>query len=69
VSRAPRTSRLDRETEELLRDDPELLALAEVIASLRPQEIEGHDVRRRRWFDGSRLGRILGAVGRRLRPQ
>jgi hypothetical protein len=69
VSRAPRTSRLDRETEELLRDDPELLALAEVIASLRPKDIEGQGLRRRRRFDGSRLGRILGAAGRRLRPE
>ncbi len=33
-----RGSRLDREVRELLRDDPELLALAEVIASLRPQD-------------------------------
>jgi hypothetical protein len=33
-------SRLDREVRELLRDDPELLALAERIASLRPEEID-----------------------------
>jgi len=32
-------SRLDRDVRELLRDEPELLALAETIASLRPREV------------------------------
>jgi hypothetical protein len=42
---------------ELLRDDPELLALAEVIASLRPEDIPGQAGERRR----HRIGRVLSA--------
>jgi hypothetical protein len=59
-----RRSRLDHEVQELLRDDPELLALAEVIASLRPEEM-GSARARRRWLDRPRLRRLLRAVGRR----
>ena len=33
-------SRLDREVRELLRDDPELIAIAESIASLRPEDVD-----------------------------
>jgi hypothetical protein len=33
-------SRLDREVRELLRDDPELLAVAELIASLPPEDVD-----------------------------
>ena len=40
-------SRLDRDVRELLRDDPELLALAETIASLRPREVVSAEARRR----------------------
>jgi hypothetical protein len=62
-----RESRLDRDVRELLRDDPELLALAETIASLRPREVVGAaEARRRRWR--SRLlglGRVILAVARR----
>jgi hypothetical protein len=57
-------SRLDREVRELLRDDPELLALAETIASLRPREAA--EARRRRWRSRlSSLGRAILAVARR----
>jgi hypothetical protein len=41
----------------LLRDDPELLALAEVIASLRPEDIPDAAGERRR----HRIGRVLSA--------
>jgi hypothetical protein len=35
-----RGSRLDREVREFLREDPELLGLAELIASLRPDDVD-----------------------------
>ena len=35
-----RGSRLDHEVRELLRDDPELLAVAELIASLRSEDVD-----------------------------
>jgi hypothetical protein len=35
-----RGSRLDHEVRELLRDDPELLAVAELIASLRFEDVD-----------------------------
>jgi hypothetical protein len=50
-------SRLDREVRELLRDDPELLALAELIAALQPEEVECAP-RRGRW----RRSRVPRAV-------
>ena len=59
-------SRLDRDVRELLRDDPELLALAETIASLRPRDVattsDAGGSRRPRL---SRLRRALLAVRRR----
>ena len=63
-----RGSRLDREVRELLRNDPELLALAEVIASLRPQEIASPATagRRRRFALASIGSRLLGAARRRF---
>jgi hypothetical protein len=58
-------SRLDRDVRELLRDDPELLALAETIASLRPREASAEDARRRRRSRLASLGRALLAMPRR----
>ena len=60
-------SRLDRDVRELLRDDPELLALAETIASLRPREVTSAatDRRRRWWSRLSGRARALLAVARR----
>ena len=59
-------SRLDRDVRELLRDDPELLALAETIASLRPRELAGaSDAGGSRRPRLSRLRRALLAVQRR----
>jgi len=59
-------SRLDRDVWELLRDDPELLALAETIASLRPREVAtASDAGRSRRPRLSRLRRALLAVQRR----
>ena len=60
-------SRLDRDVRELLRDDPELLALAETIASLCPREVaSAAKARRRRWRSRlSSLGRAILAVARR----
>jgi len=59
-------SRLDRDVRELLRDDPELLALAETIASLRPRELAtASDAGRPRRPRLSRLRRALLAVQRR----
>jgi hypothetical protein len=59
-------SRLDRDVRELLRDDPELLALAETIASLRPREVAtASDAGRSRRARLSRLRRALLAVQRR----
>ena len=59
-------SRLDRDVRELLRDDPELLALAETIASLRPREVaSAEDARRRRRSRLASLGRALLAMPRR----
>ena len=56
-------SRLDRDVRELLRDDPELLALAETIASLRPCKVaNAPDAGRPRL---SRLRQALLAVQRR----
>lgn len=62
-------SRLDGEVRELLGDDPELLALAETIASLRPAELglpepEPPSARARL----RRAGRALLVVARRLMP-
>jgi hypothetical protein len=58
-------SRLDREVRELLRDHPELIAVAELIASLRPEAISetaraGRPARPR----GSMIERLLGALRR-----
>jgi hypothetical protein len=50
-------SRLDREVRELLRDDPELLAVAELIASLPSEDVDS-EARTER---GSR-GRLSSAV-------
>jgi hypothetical protein len=63
-----RGSRLDREVQELLRDDPELLELAEAIASLRPEEIAGPaSAGPRRRFSLASIGsRLLGAARRRF---
>jgi len=59
-------SRLDRDVRELLRDDPELLALAETIASLRPRDVTAaSDAGRLRRLRLSRLRRALLAVQRR----
>ena len=60
-------SRLDQDVRELLRDDPELLALAETIASLRPPEVvSAAEARRRRWRARlSSLGRAILATARR----
>ena len=59
-------SRLDRDVRELLRDDPELLALAETIASLRPREVvSAADAGGSRRPRLSRLRRVLLAVQRR----
>jgi hypothetical protein len=59
-------SRLDPDVWELLRDDPELLALAETIASLRPREVAtASDAGRSRRPRLSRLRRVLLAVQRR----
>ena len=61
-------SRLDRDVRELLRDDPELLALAETIASLRPREVAAaSDAGGSRRPRLSRLRRALLAVQRRPR--
>ena len=59
-------SRLDRDVRELLRDDPELLALAETIASLRPREVAtASDAGRSPRPRLSRLRRALLAMQRR----
>ena len=59
-------SRLDRDVRELLSDDPELLALAETIASLRPREVAGaEDAGRRRRSRLASSGRAFLAVLRR----
>ena len=60
-------SRLDQDVRELLRDDPELLALAETIASLRPRENASAADAGRPLSRLSRVGRVLRAVGRRRR--
>jgi len=59
-------SHLDRDVRELLHDDPELLALAETIASLRPREVAtASDAGGSRRPHLSRLRRALLAVRRR----
>lgn len=49
----------------MLGDDPELLALAEVIASLRPEDI--HDATGQRRRHRLLIGRVLFAFGGRQR--
>ena len=64
--RAP-GSRLDREVRELLRDDPDLLAVAELIASLRPEDVEAasRPERRQRRRFSSAVCTLLSKARRR----
>jgi hypothetical protein len=52
-----RESRVDREVRELLREEPDLLALAERIASLRPEDVDAA-----RDVEGHRRLRLPGSV-------
>jgi hypothetical protein len=61
-----RELRLDREVLALLRHDPELLAIADAIASTQLHDTGNQpDAPRRRWLGLSNLGHALMATARR----